>query len=64
MCPEDEDYEPEQEPTDEEMERHRNPNWEVDEHQARIKRINAGIIAQGRVPTLRDTYDPRFDGPW
>ena len=54
----------EQDPTDEQMERITNPHWEVDEHQRRIRETDAKIIAQGRTPTLRDAYDPRFDGPW
>lgn len=53
-----------QEPTDDQIERITNPNWEVDEHQRRIRETNARIRASGRTPTLRDTYDPRFDGPW
>jgi 2-iminoacetate synthase ThiH len=51
------------EPTDEQIDR-LNPNFETDQHRRRIAETNARIIAQGRTPTLRDTYDPRFDGPW
>jgi len=58
------DEEPVSEPTDEQIEKHSNPNWEVDEHQRRIRETNARIRATGRQPTLRDTFDPRFDGPW
>ena len=64
----DQDYEPteppEAEPTDEQMERITHPDREVDDHRAWVRREEARIRATGRVPTLRDTFDPRFDGPW
>jgi hypothetical protein len=51
-------------PTEEQMEHHSNPNWEVDEHQRRIAQERQKAFAEGRTFGIRDYYDPRFDGPW
>ena len=36
----------------------------VAEHRADVARIHANLRARGFTPSLRDGFDPRFDGPW
>jgi len=53
----------EEEPTEEQIQSI-DPHWQRCQHAARVAFEQDRIRAKGLVPTLRDGFDTRFDGPW